>query len=79
MILFKNYYSIILVFLYYWITKIVDNKNVVLKILLPKIDIDISKMNVKIGSNIGYLLLFMGILFIINMYIYGKKDMKIHS
>lgn len=79
MILFKNYYSIILVFLYYWITKIVDNKNVVLKTLLPKIDIDVSKMNVNIGSNIGYLLLFMGILFIINMHIYGKKDMKIHS
>ena len=79
MILFKNYYSVILTFLYYWATKIIENKNSLLKIILPKLTVDIENNNVAFECNVWYLLLFVGILYIINMYIYKDKDMKVHS
>ena len=79
MILFKNYYSVILGFLYYWGTKIIESKNGVLKVLMPNVIVDIEKNTVAFNCSLWYLLIFLVLLCIINMYIYQEKDMKIHS
>ena len=79
MILFKNYYSVILTFLYYWATKIIESNNAVLKIILPNVTVDIEKSGVSFDCSVCYLLIFIVLLCIINMYIYQEKDMKIHS
>ena len=79
MILFKNYFSAMLVFLYYWISKLNENTNELFKILLPSIVIDFANKNIDFGISIFYILLYLLCIYFINSKIYEFKDLKIHS
>lgn len=78
-LIFKNYFSAILVFIYYWITKMIDTETELINILFPKITINILKEEVLFQVNIIYIICLVLFLFLISSKIYKLKDLKINS
>ena len=69
-----------LVFLYYWLGKMIDSKNEFFLAICPKIYLNIEEKSISFSNtNIIYIILFVILLFIINKKIYECKDLKLIS
>lgn len=75
LVLFKNYFSAMIVFLYYWIGKLVEEGNYIF--VKPKMDFELKTMGFNTESI--YVVLLIVILIFICKKIYITKDMKINS
>lgn len=80
LLIFKNYFSAMLVFVYYWLGKVIETNNNILLAIFPKIYLNIEERNVSFGNmNIIYIILYIVILYVINEKIYEYKDLKLIS
>lgn len=79
MLLFKNYFSVILVFIYYWISKMIDSKSNFLLTIFPKISFKLEEGLISFNTSIYYILAFLFTLLYVNIMLYNYKDLKINS
>lgn len=79
LILFKNYFSAMLVFLYYWASKLIEQNSDLLNIVFPKISINPISEKVNFNIKTNNVLLLVMLLLIFCKYIYRNKDLKINS
>lgn len=79
MLLFKNYFIAVVVFVYYWLCRIIETDNKFLKILCPKIEVDLFNSNISFSTNIYYIIIYILILIMFCGKLYEIKDLKINS
>lgn len=77
--LFNNYFSAFFIFLYFWLSKLIENNNQITEILFPKVIINIEEAAINFSCN------FLVVIFWILSFIYLSKklyefnDLKINS
>lgn len=76
---FKNYFSAMLVFIYYWLCKIVETNDEIILAILPNIYLNIKEQSVSFNVNIVFIIIFLLVLILANKKIYEIKDLKIIS
>ena len=78
-ILFKNYFSAMIVFLYYWISKLIEERNQFLNILFPTIFLDFEVNSSYFETKTIYIIFYILILYFLSIKIYEFKDLKVVS
>lgn len=79
MLVFKNYFASIIVFLYYWIGKIIETKNEFLKVIFPKVNLNLINNEVTFNTNYFFVILFLIVMYFVISKIYEFKDLKVNS
>ena len=79
MLFFKNYFIAIIVFIYYWLCRIIETDNNFFKLLCPKIEVDLVNSNISFSTNIYYIIIYILILMMFCGKLYEIKDLKINS
>lgn len=79
MLIFKNYFSAMIVFLYYWIGKLIEENNELFNVIFPQISFDFSTNKSTFGTEILYILTLIVVMFFISSKIFEFKDMKVNS
>ena len=67
------------VFLYYWFSKLLEQRNPALNIIFPKIILDVEHMKVGYETKNGYILIMIVVLLFLSRFVYLRKDLKVHS
>ena len=79
MLFFKNYFIAIVIFIYYWLCRIIETENKFFNILCPKIEVDLFNNNISFSINIYYIIIYILILIMFCGKLYEVKDLKINS
>ena len=79
MLFFKNYFIAIVIFIYYWLCRIIETENKFFNILCPKIEVDLFNNNISFSTNIYYIIIYILILIMFCGKLYEVKDLKINS
>lgn len=79
LLLFRNYFSAMIVFIYYWIGKIIESKSTLIQTIFPKINLDVESQKVIFSVNNYYVICYVFVLFTILRNTYNKVDLKINS
>ena len=69
----------ILVFVLYWISKIIEEETKIQKFLLLTIKVNYEEERVILSFENTYLVIFLSMLFVLCLFIYKKKDLKLNS
>lgn len=78
LLIFRNYFSMIIIFLIYWISKIIESEKFNRYFFLS-LKINYEKRSVNFSFNKFYLTMYIIILFLFCFKTYVKKDIKINS
>ena len=79
MLFFKNYFIAIVIFIYYWLCRIIETENKFFNILCHKIEVDLFNYNISFSINIYYIIIYILILIMFCGKLYEVKDLKINS
>lgn len=79
LLLFKNYFSAMLVFLYYWFGKMLETDEKIILAIFPNIYLNILEKSISFKINILFVGLYVLILIFLNKKVYMIKDMKLIS
>ena len=79
MLFFKNYFITIVIFIYYWLCRIIETENKFFNILCPKIEVDLFNNNISFSINIYYIIIYILKLIMFCGKLYEVKDLKINS
>ena len=74
---FKNYFSAMIVFIYYWLSKIFESNTKLVNIIFPKIIIDLDKYKISFGVDFIYILFGILFMFVTILHTYRKLDLKV--
>lgn len=79
LLLFYNYFSSIILFIFYWISKMTEEDNFINKYILLNIKIDFKERKIFTSFTQTYFFFYIIILTFLALFIYKKKDLKINS
>lgn len=79
LLLFHNYFSSILLFIFYWITKIIEEVNFIKKYIFLDTKFNIETLELTYSFEKPYLMIYFITLVFLCLFIYKKKDLKINS
>ena len=79
LLMFRNYFSAMLVFIYYWISQMIEVKSNILKVLLARVVLNVEEQSISFGVGILYVIVFLIVLFLSLDLIYQNSDLKINS